>query len=372
MKNLKFASLAILLATISFVFSSCKKEEVKPQEDLLPKSFGVDIPSSISNNVGISGGRVSGRQNAAVNGNDIYKNLNTFISVGEGASKIVEAFIEAIRKYKIDRALSVSYTSDEDKRLKNLVVAQSVTFESKVWDFQLTITDADSEKNADGGKGLQIFWNNAAKVTGIAILKPYNTDRVKNANAKDAIFRIDYSETDSVNYDAEMTVAIAGLPVTGPGTDQYSINNLKMFAGKKGSVVDVFGNSNHPNAKLFSGALGFNWAFVASGNSTDNIGVAEVGLPASSLDSNDRKVLLKDNSIKAVFTREISIIIPGINQNDLAAYLVNTNPPGYFKNDGFITAGVSPGTGWNALSSRLESLSPFNPKTIGGLSISFK
>jgi hypothetical protein len=100
--------------------------------------------------------------------------------------------------------------------------------------------------------------------------------------------------------------------------------------------------------------------------------VAEVGLPASSLDNSDRKVLLKDNSIKAVFTRELSIITPGINQNELAAYLVNTNPPGYFKSDGFIAAGVSPGAGWNALTPRLESLSPFNPKIIGSLSISFK
>ncbi len=372
MKTSTFLSAAIFVLAFSVLFTSCKTTEVKPQEDTLPQSFGVDIPSSISNNVGVSGGRISGRENDVINGNNIYKNLNTFISVGEGASKLVEAFIAGIRKYKIDRVLSVSYVSEDDTRSKNLVVSQNVTFETKTWDFQLTITDADSEKNSDGGKGLQIFWNKSSKATGIAIIKPYNFDRVKNANAKDAILRIDYAENGSANYDAEMLVTIVGLPLTGTGTDKFSINNLKMFAGKKGAVVDVYGNSNHPNAKLFSGSQGFNWAFVAAGNDTDNIGVAEVGLPASSLDNSDRKVLLKDNSIKAVFTREINSAFPGINANDLAAYLASTNAPGYFSKSGFVAAAASPGAGWDALTPRLETLSPFNPKVIGNLTLSFK
>jgi hypothetical protein len=146
-----------------------------------------------------------------------------------------------------------------------------------------------------------------------------------------------------------------------------------MFAGKKGDVVDVYGNSNHPNAILFSGTPGFNWAFVASGNDPANIGVAEVGLPPSTLDSDDRSVLLKEYSIKDVFTNEITAVWPGIDQNVLAAYLSTTAAPGYFNDSqGFISGGKSPGAAWDVLAKRLDTLSPYNPKATSNLSISFK
>ncbi len=373
MKNLKLSIAAFLAFVI--VLQSCKQADVTSQQDALPKTFGVDIPSSISNNVGITGGRLSnGRVNDVANGNAIYKNLNTFVAVGEGSAQLVQAFITAIRKFNINKAISVNYVSDDDKRSKNLVVTEKVSFEGVTWDLLLTITDADSEKNSDGGKGLQIFWNKTTNVNGIAIIKPYNCNRTKDANLPNAIFRIDYAEGKSASYDAEMVVTIVGFPTTGPNTDQFSINNLKMFAGRKGNVVDVYGNSNHPNAKLFSNSQGqgFNWAFVATGSDPDNIGVAEVGLPASTLDNSDRTVLLKVNSIKNTFTREINAVYPGISQNNLDAYLVNTNAPGYFNQGGFVSAGTSPGAGWTALAPRIETLTPYNPKVIGNLTLSFK
>jgi hypothetical protein len=377
MKNLKLSMAAFLAFVI--MLQSCKQADVTSQQDALPKTFGVDIPSSISNNIGITGGRLSnGRVNDVANGNAIYKNLNTFVSVGEGSAQLVQAFIAAIRKFNINKAISVNYVSDDDKRSKNLVVTEKVSFEGATWDLLLTITDAESEKNSDGGKGLQIFWNKTSNVNGIAIIKPYNCNRVKDASLPNAIFRIDYAEGKSASYDAEMVVTIVGLPTNGPSIDQFSINNLKMFAGKKGNVVDVYGNSNHPNAKLFSNnsgtssATGFNWAFVATGSDPDNIGVAEVGLPASTLDNSDRTVLLKVNSIKNTFTREINAVYPGINQNNLDAYLVNTNAPGYFKQGGFVSAGTSPDAAWTALAPRIETLTPYNPKVIGNLTLSFK
>ena len=373
MKNSKIFIAAFLACAV--IFHSCKDADVTSQQDSLPKTFGVDIPSSISNNVGITGGRIdNGRVSDVANGNAIYKNLNTFVSVGEGSAQLVQAFLTAIRKFNINKAISVNYVSDDDKRSKNLVVTEKVSFEGATWDLLLTITDVDSEKNSDGGKGLQIFWNKTTNVNGIAIIKPYNCNRTKDANLPNAIFRIDYAEGKSTTYDAEMVVTIVGLPTTGPNTDQFSINNLKMFAGRKGNVVDVFGNSNHPNAKLFSNSQGqgFNWAFVATGSDPDNIGVAEVGLPASTLDNSDRAVLLKVNSIKNTFTREINAVYPGINQNNLDAYLVNTNAPGYFNQGGFVSAGTSPSAAWTALASRIETLSPYNPKVIGNLTLSFK
>ncbi len=372
LKNNLFVLIVGLALSIG-LFSCENNPDVTPQEDILPNSITVDIPSSLSNN-SLANGRSSGRtKEDSLNGNDIYQNLGTFIAVGEGSAQIVEEFIEGIRKYKIDRVKSLTYTSEDDNRTKNLVVESNVTFETQDWDYQLTITDADSEGQADGGKALQIFWNKSGLAKGIAIIKLYNCDRIEHANAKDAIFRIDYREGGSTVYDVQMEVRVAGLPLESPLSDPYSISTLHMFAGKKGDVVDVYGNSNHPNAILISGTKGFNWAFVASGNEVKDIGVAEVGLPPSSLDNSDHNVLLKEYSIKNVFTNEIKTVWPGIDPTLLSAYLKNTAAPGYFsKKKGFISGGVSPGADWDVLSPRLDALTPYNPKLISELTLSFK
>ena len=196
---------------------------------------------------------------------------------------------------------------------------------------------------------------------------------MKNANAKDAIFRIDYTEGGELGYDAQMEVLIAGLPLESPLSNPFSISSLHMFAGKKGDVVDVYGNSNHPNAVFFSGDTGFNWAFVASGSDPGNIGVAEVGLPPSTLDNADHTVLLKDYSIKNVFTSKINATWPGLDPNLVAAYLANTAAPGYFSSKkGFLSGGVSPGAEWDALAARLDALSPYNPLQTSNLVVTFK
>ena len=149
------------------------------------------------------------------------------------------------------------------------------------------------------------------------------------------------------------------------------MSTLRMFAGRKGDVVDVFGNSNHPNAILFSGSVGFNWAFVASGDDSRHAGVAEVGLPPSSLDSDNRKVLLQEYSIKNVFTREIASVWPGIDQQLLDTYLKSTAAPGYFGSNGFISGGESPGADWDALGARLNDLSPYSPAEVSSLNVTF-
>ncbi len=369
MKKVNVISSLLGVVMLSSMLTSCKNNDaVDPQKDLLPQSFSVDIPNSISNNGTSLGGRVS---SDTLNGNEVYKNLNTFILVGESASKIVEGFINGIRKYNITKVISLTYTSDDDSRVKNLVVASNVDYEGTNWNYQLTISDANAATQADGGKALQIFWNTGT-IKGVAIVKPYNFDRKKNINSPDALFRIDYSEGGSSAYEKQMEVTISGLSLPSPLTDPNAISSIHMFAGKKGDVVDVFGNSNHPNAVFFTNTKGFNYAFVASGNELSDIGVAEVGLPASNLDSNDRKVLLKDNSVKNVFTKGITAIWPGIDQKVLAAYLKNTAAPGYFNKKGFIAGGVSPGADWNTLATRLEAMTPYSPLQTSNLAVKFK
>jgi len=376
MKTTKLISgLAVACIGMVLSFTSCEpNEQVEPQKDLLPARFRVEIPNSISNINGFNSGRASGRiKEDTLQGNDIYLHLNTFIAVGDGAAQIAEEIINGIRKYKIDRVQSLTFTSDDDGRTKNLVVLSDVAFEGASWDYELTVTDAQSETQTDGGKALQVFWNRSQLVKGIAIIKPFNTDRIENADSKDAVFRIDYTEGGSLSYDAYMEVTISGLTLDNPLNDPFSVSTLKMFAGKKGDVVDVFGNTNHPNAKFFTGNVGFNWAFVASGNDATDIGVAEVGLPPSALDNGQRDVLLKEFSIKNVFTNEIETVWPGIDQTLLNAYLANTEAPGYFGGKtGFIAAGVSPGATWDVLANRIKVLAPYNPKTISQLVVTFK
>ena len=375
MKTSRFFTLMALVGILSMAVSSCEtNKDITPQQDILPNSFSVNIPSSISNRNFIHGGSTGGRVSSdSIKGNDVYRNLGTFIAVGEEASKLVEGIVTGIKKYHIDRVLSMTYMSDDDKRTKKLVVTSAVEFEGQTWDYELTITDTDSEGQADGGKAMQIFWNKNQLIKGIAIVKPFNCDRVKNAGAGNAIFRIDYTEGGARGYDAQMEVRIAGLPLASPLDNPFAIETLHMFAGKKGEVVDVFGNSNHPNAKLFTGNAGFNWAFVASGNDAKDLGVAEVGLPPSSLNTTDRAILLKDNSIKNVFTHEILAAWPGLDPVAVAKYLKNTAAPGYFsEKQGFISGGVSPGVEWDALASRLDALTPYSPKATSELTLSFK
>lgn len=368
MKTSNFKAFVLVMAMVAVLGSCDTNQEPAPQQDLLPERFGIDIPDAISQTAP-GNGRTQGD---SLRGDDIYINMATFIAVGDASSELVGDIIQGIRKYKIDRVLTMSFRSDDDNRTKNLDVQANVAFESKTWQYMLTITDADSEGLADGGKAIQIFWDHSTPIKGIAIIKPYNCDRTKNSGAPDALFRIDYEEQPSSGYDAQMEVRISGLPVGSPLFNPYAINTLHMFAGKKGDVVDVYGNSNHPNAVFFSGQRGFNWAFVAAGNDATNIGVAELGLPPSDLDKSDRATLLKEHSIKNVLTNEIHAAWPWLDPNAVALYLKNAVAPGYFDKNGFAAAGKSPGAGWDALTPRLEGLTPYNPKATSELVVTFK
>lgn len=381
MKNSKIKSIkgVFFAVLLSVAFIACETTpEVNPQTDILPDHFGVNIPSSLSNNT-LPGGRVSNGRVASngrmagdqVDGNDVYEHLGVFIHVGESAADIVEDIINDIRLYQINQAMSFSFESDEDNRIKNVVIIEGAEYEGEPYEFKLTVSDAESEANIDGGKGLQIFWNRSP-VKGVALIKPYNIDRLHDADAGEAAFRIDYNSMGNANYDAVMMVSIADLPLEEPEVDVYSMRGLQMFVGKRNSKIDVFGNSDHPNAQFFTDQVGFNWAFVASGDELSDLGIAEVGLPPSQLNETSRTVLLEDYSIKNVFTEQITAVWPGINQELLDEYLINTQGPGYFNAEGFVGGGVAPSEEWNALEDRIKVLAPYNPKTIAELAITFQ
>jgi hypothetical protein len=311
-----------------------------------------------------------------MNGNEIYAHLNNFIAIGEGAADIVQDIIFAIALYEINEPMSLSFTGDDDHRTKNLVVVEGAEYAGKSYEFMLTVTDANSESEPDGGKALQVVWNRNP-ISGVAILKPYNIDRTHNLESLDAVYRIEYDEEGEGQYDSYMTVEIADMPMPDPRIDQFALNSLKMYVGKKGTQIDVFGNSDHPNAKLFTDRAGFSWSFVASGHTEKDIAVAEVGLPPSGLDEDSRTVLLEDYSIKNVLTEEINqwfLDAFGVrpDSSDLAGYLRNADAPGYFDAGGFIQGGTSPGSEYDELEAQIQILAPFNPKEVNELTIEFK
>ncbi len=350
-----------VIFALSVVFVGCQKDKDLINADIVPEKFKVDIPNSISNNAS----KVD--KDGVLNGNDIYGHLTNFIAVGEGAADIVQEIITAIRIYDLDQAMTFSYQSDDDGRTKHVVIIENSEFEGQVWEYQLTITDED------GGKGMQIFWNNSP-VKGISIINPYNLDRTTNDewNDENTMYRVDYSEAE-IDYEAQMIVYISDLVLPDPsvGENRFAMETMKMFVGKNGDIVDVFGNSNHPNASFFDeNTVGFNWAFAAAGDESNDRGVAEEGLPPSTLDETDRVVLLETFSIHDVFYQEL--IELGYSEEDILDFIVNTEAPGYFNENGFVTAGTSPSNAYDAAEASMYNLTPYNPILVSNLTIQFK
>ena len=229
MKTRKWITFAIGIIVAAMVISCENNDDIiQPEGSILPDKFKVDIPSALSRE-----GAVNGRVAVdTLNGNLVYLNLVTFIHVGESAAEIVEDIIKGITIYGINRPMILSFEGDDDGRTKNLEVIEGAFYDGEDWEFQLTITDAESEGNEDGGKAIQVFWNRSP-VKGISILKPYNIDRDENPELTDAIFRIDYSEGGEMGYDAHMMVQIAELELESPLDNPFSLGALKMFVGKK-------------------------------------------------------------------------------------------------------------------------------------------
>lgn len=375
MRNLIKNTSTKLLASviIAATLLACEQNPVVDQtQSILPDHFGIDVPSSLSNNGNISG-RVTGGRTAAdvLQGNDIYQHLETFIFVGDNSANIVEDIISAIRQYNINSALTLTYTSDDDNRDKTITVVEGAEYEGVNYDFKLTITDTDSENDQDGGYAMQIFWNRNP-VAGVAIIKPANLDVLHDADEGEATIKIEYNSESDLGYDAHMIVTLTDLTLEDPNVDPYSMRTMKMFVGKSGDFIDVYGNSNHPNAQFFTTDTGFDWAFVAAGYDSQDLGVAEVGLPPSDLDATSRDVLLGTYSIKNVFEQQIMTEFPNITQDLLDLYLMNTTGPGFFTDEGFIAGGTPPSGLWDELTPRIQELTPYNPTEISNLHIDFQ
>lgn len=361
----------IFTTTVLFIamsFQSCQKNELGPineNDNILPERFKVDIPNSISSAYAYKDSNADTLQ-----GNDVYEHLRTFIFVGEHAADIVGEIILVIGWHNLSQPMSFTFTSNDDGRLKHVDIIENAGFEGHNWQYRMTITDQGPTENPAENIAMQIFWDKNP-IKGIALLNPYNIDRNTDPMYAETMYRIDYSEAGELGYAHHMIVTIDNLPVGDPVTNPYAMSTMKMFVGKNGDVVSVYGNSEHPNATFFSSETGFDWAFTAAGKNSTDIGVAEVGLPSNTLNSGSRHELLVDNSIQQVFEDNIYAAWPWISPEIVNAYLYNTEAPGFFDHSGFVQGGTAPTPAYNSLLNIIAGLTPYNPLDIHTLEISF-
>ena len=170
--------LVIVILVLGFSFQSCKKDNVEtPQQKtgILPSNFKVDIPSSLSGD-----DYLKSTNGDTLQGDDIYEHTRTFIWIGENAADIVNEIITVISVNELNEPMSFNFVSDDDGRVKHVVITENPSFEGSVFEFQMTITDEGPASADIGSTALQIFWNRNP-IKGTAIINPYNLDRTTEA-----------------------------------------------------------------------------------------------------------------------------------------------------------------------------------------------
>ena len=371
MKSIK--ALALIILTLFFVgLSSCSEDEVTATGVVIPDRFSVDIPSAISNSASAGlNARVSGDGDGVIEGEEIYAALPYFIRLGEASAQIVELTLVIAAVLEVSNLDTYTYTDEEDGREKRIDLVENVTRGGVNYEFEMTVTDVEDEDLA-----LQLLWNSSGGIEGIGILKPYLINRLESGNDPDALYRIDYSETDP-DYEATMLVSLAGIELDedGNGTidedEKGNIDNLKMFVGKNGDVVEIRGNSSHPQVTIIDPSYtgGRNYAFVGRGNEATNLGVVELALPPSNVTTED---VLDTYSVYNVLDEEIDLVFDRqLDQSIIDAILAEAGAPAYFNANGFISAGETLPDGFTAEFADLSTMNPFAPSEVSSLSLTF-
>ena len=355
MKSLK---LIALLVSISFMVACSDDDEVTSTVDI-PAQFSIDIPTSISSNTGTLRGRASGDGDGVIEGDEIYESLRYFIHLGEESADILELTLKVGAILEANNVRSYTFDGDDDGREKRIDITEGVTRGGVSYEYELVMVDTENEEQA-----VQLLWN-TSPVSGVGILKPYNIDRTDSDASENAFLRIDYSEDDAT-YDATMTISISGVEPVENG----DIDNMKMFVGKKGDIIEVMGNSNHPNVVIidedFTG--GRNYAFVGRGDETTDLGVVKLALPPSSTTTAD---VLDTYSVYSVLEAEINAVAD-LEQSVIDAILVEAQSPAYFNSDGFITSGADNApASFSASFVDLSGMNPFVPNDIKNLEVNF-
>ena len=215
------------------------------------------------------------------------------------------------------------------------------------------------------------------RVEGIAIVHPryFNRSDVTLTNQEELMYQVEYSSVATSEYDQMMVVAISGYTLS---ADIFSIDNLKMKVTKKGDIITLIGNSNHPNAVFFDPSKkGFSYAFVAKGDQAANIGSIKLSLAPCTLDSTD---ILSTHSVANAITGELNYYVTQAGYSPAAEpfktcitnILANCQSPAYYSAGGYQSCGSNkPMVGNYDAVSALDGLVPYSPKEVSTLAITF-
>jgi hypothetical protein len=356
----KLSVLLVSAIWLASFFTSCKKEETT--NSILPSTATVEIPSALSNKT------KAASSSDSLGGKEVYENMRLFIRVGESSAELIKSVLASLQKYGIDKPMTLTFTSEDDNRSKVLVVSENVQAGNATWQYELTVKDENT-------LGMQILWN-LSPLQVVVVIKPSVFSQTsENLAQPDLVYKVTYGENVENGYDKHMLVEVSGWSWV--VSERFGINSLKMYVGKTGDVVEVIGNTNHPNAWLIDETqVGFNWAFVGRSSVSSDIAVAQVGLPPSTLATTDG-VFTTYSVYNVLYNQMYDYLIALYPNNSeyiatvLAAYLTNAQSPAYFNSSGFISCGTNVPTGFSESFIDLSGIVPFVPNDVSNLQVTF-
>lgn len=349
----------LFLVSASAVLTNCGSDDEVTNTLVVPATFTVNIPDAISSNSAGLAGRTDGDGDGFIEGNEIYESLRGFLYVAEEAAGIIDFVLEVAAELEEADLRTFEFTSDVDGRQKRIDITEDFVSAGNSFQYELRMVDVENEDLA-----LQLLWSANPVVIGIGIMNPYQIERIEDNNP-DTFIRIDYGDL-VFGYDAVMQVQISGLEVVENG----DIDNMTLFVGRKGELIDVVGNSNHPNLILLDDTFigGRSYAFIGRGDEISNFGVVKLALPPSGATTSD---FFETHSVFSVLEREIQSV--GISDQSLIDdILQEAHSPAYFNANGFITSGEdNKPDGFTNFFVDLSDLETFVPADIRELKVNF-
>ncbi len=358
----------ILLIALGFWHFSCQKQGINYDRLELPAKITIDLPESISSS------NIKSAEDT-INGNRIYAYMRYFIYTAEASAQFIEDVLKQLSFVSLKPGEIFSYTG-QDGRIKIVELSEYQNFEKHLWRYKLTLKDEQIEVDSQNGTALEFYWNPQPKEC-LAIIKPATLDYNLTNKWQEGRIKLYYSQNPikTSGYEEIMTVEISNKPLFRP---RFGMRNMKMFVGRTNERVDLYGNSDLPEAWLLipRSRPGIDWAFVASADYQNKLAVAEVGLPPNYLNTNSRNALLKTYSIYNVLRNEYyHWYLQNHGQppdtSVMDNYLQNAKAPGFFNNNGFVQGGDEPGEEYEPLVEAIEKLKPYKPKEVLELQILF-
>jgi hypothetical protein len=300
------------------------------------------------------------RLRTGIRGEDIYSNLRAVIYAGEEAAKNVQNFLKIVAANKIEAPTKFSFNDAGKTRF--VAVTANVRRDNQLWDFEMRVTNAANQLY------FQLLWNKdnteAVAVMDVGTAQENSTETTK--------YRIDY-KGNSVFYDKEMTISLSRNPQN--ATDTTQITNLKLFVAQTENIVTVVGNTHHPKLHLLfpissTDLSGRNYAFVLKANTSQNIGVAKLSLPPSSI-SMVSSSFFDNYSVYQVIDN--FLVTNGVTDRTVKSiYLNEAHSPAYFDRQGYYSSGAVPlGLNFSSNLTDLSGLLPFTPYTVAHDLINF-